>query len=578
MKCFKWQKIAAFALAGMLVLSGCGKTAPVPSGGENGEKGSPSDFSSSIVDVTLAGDPSRIPQVAMDRKDTIVVGTTDMNGVFIPQLSQTVPDRQVYELVIEGLVGVDDQGKPIDDEIATWTIEDDVKYTFTIKDGVRFSDGTPVTAEDVKFSYMILADPTYDGSSDISKYGIIGVEDYKKGNAQDIEGIQVINEKTISFTLEKPNAEVIYFFTADSGGVIPKHYYGANYAKGDLSGIRALQSKPVGSGPYKLVDYKEGQSVTFVANEDYWKGTPATKNIIYTVTSKSTEIQTILSGQVDLNDITVSIENVEQLKAAGFIDLHMFPTNGYGYIGMNHKLSKFSDKRVRQALTYAINRKDAVEAIYGPYAKTLNIPQSRVSWSYTEEGINPYEYDMEKAAQLLDEAGWKMAEDGYRYKDGEKFKIFFSGMADHPVLDILLPIMIESYKQLGIDFKVEYIDFPALIDKTDNYAAEMWFMAWNLTPDPASGSNVYRTNGPQNKYNYSNPEADKLWIKGVEELDFDKRVKIYGDIYRIFNEDIPSIIVYQRSDMWAVNARLKGFKVSPYRYFSKDLWQVKIAE
>jgi len=571
MKKLKWKGIAAIALASMLALSGCGggTQAPAEGGGER------ADLTSQSVDIVKATDTSRNPQVALDRKDTIVIGTDDFNGVFIPQFGQTVPDRQVYELLFEPLVGVDEEGKPIDDGIATWTVEDDVKYTFTIKDGVVFSDGTPVTAEDVEFSYLVLADPTYDASSDIGKYGILGVDAYKNGQADSIEGIKVIDEKTIEFTLEQPNAEVIYFFTL---GIIPKAYYGEGYTFGDLSSIRDLQAKPMGSGPYKFVEYKEGQTVTLVANENYWQGTPGIPNVIFKVTSNATEMQEIISGQIDIQDITVSVENVEQLKAAGFVDLHIFPTNGYGYLGMNHELPKFSDVRVRQALKYAINRKDATEAIYGPYGNVLNIPQSRVSWAFTDEGINSYDYDMEKAASLLDEAGWEMGDDGFRYKDGEKFEIFFTGMSDHPVLDILLPMMIESYKELGIDFKVEYVDFPTLIDKTNNYAAEMWFLAWSLTPDPGSASNIYRTGGPQNKYNYSNPAADQLWIDGVAETDFNKRAEIYGDLYRILNEDIPVIIIYQRSDMWAANSRLENFNVSPYRTFTKDLWKVTIAD
>ena len=571
MKKLKWKGIAAIALASMLALSGCGggTQAPAEGGGER------ADLTSQSVDIVKATDTSRNPQVALDRKDTIVIGTDDFNGVFIPQFGQTVPDRQVYELLFEPLVGVDEEGKPIDDGIATWTVEDDVKYTFTIKDGVVFSDGTPVTAEDVEFSYLVLADPTYDASSDIGKYGILGVDAYKNGQADSIEGIKVIDEKTIEFTLEQPNAEVIYFFTL---GIIPKAYYGEGYTFGDLSSIRDLQAKPMGSGPYKFVEYKEGQTVTLVANENYWQGTPGIPNVIFKVTSNATEMQEIISGQIDIQDITVSVENVEQLKAAGFVDLHIFPTNGYGYLGMNHELPKFSDVRVRQALKYAINRKDATEAIYGPYGNVLNIPQSRVSWAFTDEGINSYDYDMEKAASLLDEAGWEMGDDGFRYKDGEKFEIFFTGMSDHPVLDILLPMMIESYKELGIDFKVEYVDFPTLIDKTNNYAAEMWFLAWSLTPDPGSASNVYRTGGPQNKFNYSNPAADQLWIDGVAETDFNKRAEIYGDLYRILNEDVPVIIIYQRSDMWAANSRLENFNVSPYRTFTKDLWKVTIAD
>ena len=572
MKSFKIKSLMALALAGMLVLSGCGGGQEAAAPEQATEK---ADLTTQTVDIHKAEDPSKNPQQALDRKDTIVVGMTEFSGKFMEQFRQSSYDMYVNQMIFEQLVEIDDEGKPVDEGIATWTVENDNKYIFKLKDGIKFSDGTDVKAEDVEFSFLLLADPNYDGDSDMSKYGFVGFDDYKNGSATSIEGIKVIDDKTIEFTLEEPNAEVIYFFT---NGIVPKAYYGANYTKGDLSSVKALLTKPMGSGPYKMVEYKEGQSVTFTANEHYWKGQPAVKNVIFTVTAKSTAMQSFLGGQTDIEMMDVSIENVEQLKAAGFVDLHRFPTNGYGYLGMNNALPKFSDKRVRQALAYALNRKDVVEAIYGPFGNVLNVPQSRVAWSYSEEGINEYGYDMEKAAALLDEAGWTMGDDGFRYKDGEKFEIFFTGMADHPVLDIMLPVMIESYKQLGIDLKVEYVDFPTLTEKTNNFSAEMWFMAWGLTPDPGDSSNVYKTGGPQNKYNYANPKVDELFIQGSKETDFEKRKAIYAEIYKILNDELPCIIVYQRSDMWAANSRLEGFHVTPYKEFTKNLWKVTIKE
>src|SRR5690606_31086794 len=122
-------------------------------------------------------------------------------------------------------------------------------------------------------------------------------------------------------------------------------------------------------------------------------------------------------------------------------------------IGMNHNLPKFQDVRVRQALAYGLNREDIVYAYSQGHAHVINVPQSKLSWAYPkdESALNPYPYDPEKAKQLLDEAGWELGSDGYRYKDGEKFVIHFAASSPNEVNDAIIPYATENYKELGIE-------------------------------------------------------------------------------------------------------------------------------
>ena len=135
--------------------------------------------------------------------------------------------------------------------------------------------------------------------------------------------------------------------------------------------------------------------------------------------------------------------------------------------------------------------------------------------------------------------------------------------------------MQENYGKLGIEMIFEPLDFMTLIDKVLAGDIDMWCLAWDLTTDP-DDSGSYKTGGPQNLYHYSNPEADLLWEKGVKELDRDKRKETYHQVYRLLNEDIPCIWLYQRSDMWVVNSRIKNFMVSPYRNWTHDMWRMEI--
>ncbi|MNZ85142.1 Oligopeptide-binding protein AppA precursor [compost metagenome] len=183
---------------------------------------------------------------------------------------------------------------------------------------------------------------------------------------------------------------------------------------------------------------------------------------------------------------------------------------------------------------------------------------------------------MEKAKQLLDEAGWVAGADGIREKNGEKLKINFTATADNPVVDALLPIMTTNYKELGIDIVTETLDFNAIMDKKTNGDYEMFFAAWSLTPDP--DNTVYITGGAQNDYGYSNTKIDQLMKEGRKTLDIEKRKEIYKEMYQEMNKDVPIILLYQRNNMTAVSGRAVGFDISPYKNFPFSLYQVELQQ
>ncbi|MGL5354025.1 MAG: ABC transporter substrate-binding protein, partial [Clostridium sp.] len=300
-------------------------------------------------------------------------------------------------------------------------------------------------------------------------------------------------------------------------------------------------------------------------------------NIIYKVTSDTTRVQMLQTGEIDMDMVTVNQDNVKSLQDAGFLDLSIFPTNGYGYIGFNMNDAKFKDVKVRQALAYGLNRAEIVEASFaGGYADVINEPQSKESWAYSK-GSNDYAYDKEKAAKLLDEAGWKVGDDGIREKDGVKFEIKFTASTPNSVNDAIIPVAKANYEEIGIKFEAEQMDFNAVREQVNSGKAQMFFMAWGLTPK-ADATGVFGTNGAQNKTAYSNTELDALFVKGLQETDVEKRKAIYKEIYDLLNEDLPYIFMYQRRDMWAINSRVKGFEdqITPYKKFTQSLYKLTL--
>ncbi|SMF92823.1 peptide/nickel transport system substrate-binding protein [Paenibacillus uliginis N3/975] len=522
-----------------------------------------------------AEDPSANPATATSRKDTLIIGMTSPKGVFNPFYWQTAYDRYVVDAVFDAWLVLADDGT-YENRLAEKieVSEDKKKYTFTLKQGVKYTDGTPVTVKDYAFALKVLHDSSYDGQSDIHTVNIKGGKEYFEGTADEISGVKIIDDYNIEIEVTEPNA-----MTKDNLGTIyffPESYYGKDYKQGDLEYMKDLHAKPIGSGQYSVKSFKPGQEVVFEANPDYFLGAPKVKNLIYKTTTDETRLAMFKSGEIDVDMVSVNADSVEELKSYGFLDVNIFPTNGYGYIALNHKDPKFQDQKVRQALVYGLNRAEIVEIIYGEYGNVINIPQSSLSWAYTQDGIETYDFDTEKAKQLLDEAGWVPGADGIREKDGVKLAINFSATADNPVVEALIPVMTQNYQELGIKLSSETLDFNAIMDKKDNGDFDMFFAAWGLTPDP--DSTVYLTGGAQNDIGFSNKEVDKYNKEGLAAMELDARKEAYKKMYQEINKDIPDILVYQRRDMWGINSRVKNLNITPYKNVALDLYKVELEQ
>jgi peptide/nickel transport system substrate-binding protein len=581
--------LLALMLLAMTVLAACagGGTAEQPSQGEqqeqtppaegNGEdtKEPPAEGQDESQGYFEAEDPSANPTAALNRKDTLVVGMTAPKGVFNPFYMQTVYDRYVVDAVFDSFFALNGDGT-YNNRLAesVEVSEDKLKYTFKLKPGVTYSNGEPVTVKDYAFALKVLHDKSYDGQSDIMSVNIKGGRDYYDGKTDEISGIKVIDDNTVEIEVTEANA-----MTKDNLGTVyfaPESVYGKGYKQGNLEYMKDLHAKPVGSGQYVLKAFSPGQEVVLEANPNYFLGVPKIKNVIYKTTTDETKLAMFQSGEIDMDMITVNEDNVEALKEMGFLDIYIFPTNGYGYVALNHNDPKFQDPKVRQALIYGLNRAEVAEISFGQYANVLNIPQSSESWAFTNEGIEPYEFDIEKAKQLLDEAGWAPGADGIREKDGKKFEIHFTATADNSVIDALIPIMTQNYQELGIKLISETLDFNAVMDKKDKGEFEMFFAAWGLTPDP--DSTVYITDGQQNDIGYSNPEFDAAMKKGLNAFDLEERKAAYAEAYQVLNKDVPDLPIYQRRDLWAINARLNGIEITPYKDFIVDLYKAEIQQ
>ncbi|MDR4904964.1 ABC transporter substrate-binding protein [Bacillus mycoides] len=562
----KWAGVFSVLLSSSLVLSACGGQEDTAST----EPVKQQDLKNIKVENIAATDKTKVPDKAKNRKDTLVVGISKPGGVFLPYFQQNGWDGNVTSVIFASLVSTDKQGKPTPELAEKWDISSDqLTYTFHLRKDLKFGDGSPLTADDVAFTLTLLHDKAYEGDKDISQYAVKGGKEYKEGKATSIEGIQVVDPQTIKITTEKVNSQAL---TALGGEVLSKAYYGKDYKQNtSLDYLKALYEKPIAAGPYKFEKYIPGQEVRFVANENYYAGKPKIPNFIYKITSGDTKLQLFQTGEVDYTGLGTGDEVLEQAKALEFANIQIETAASFSYIYMNNNKPYLKDKKVRQALIYGLDRKKYVDTALKGYGTVANVPIHPTSWAYTEEGVNKYEYDKEKAKKLLDEAGWKVGSDGIREKDGQKLKLSYFGPSSAKDSDLLIPIAKENYKEIGVEFNPEFMDFNTMLSKVNKGDYDLASVSTPITSDPSETAGEYLSGVNEKSLGYKNTKVDELIQKGIETVDIEKRKPIYKELYKELSDDPPVILLNYRRTITGYNGNIKGIDPEKYNSISANL-------
>ncbi len=545
----KKRMVVAAALAGMMLLTSCKATTKTPT----------NTAAAKLAGTVSAADTTKSPAQANSRSDTFVVGNTQMSGVWNKEYSSNSYDWYVCDVMFDYLVTPTPDGKAMDNA-ATYTISKDAKtFTFKIKKDVKYWDGNAATADDVVWYLTYLADPNYDGQVDLSSLNIEGYDAYHKGSATSISGVKALDKNTVQITLTQPNAAGLWNLNMP---LIEKAYYAPNFKKGDAKEVSAEWAKkaPMGTGAYKFVSYSAATGAKLTANDNYFNGKPKIANLEFAVVPEGQELQSVQTGQTDFDNATCSDDDVAAVKKASFINAYYYPTNGFGMVQWNLTEDKFKDVRVRQALAYGLNRAAVIKSVYGPYGLQNDVPLPMASWGYTSDaknGITTYDFNLAKAKQLLNDAGWTLNPNTNQLeKDGKAFTIDFTATSGNPVTDVMLPEMKQDYAKLGIKVNVETADFATLLKGYYAATLDATFLGNGLsTPDPDT-SVQFMTGQGQNYYKYSNTALDTLYKDELTETNQSKRTQLFYQIDKILNNDLPVFTIYQRNDMYVVNSRI----------------------
>lgn len=481
----------------------------------------------------------------------IIEGTFADAKTVNPVLVSDTSSGRITDLIFNSVITPDVETTEPKGELAeSWEIsEDGLTYTFTLRSGVTFHDGEPLTAEDVKFTYDLLMNPASNSPRTAEL-------------TERIESIEVTDESTVVFTLKNPTAP--FLVSNMVYGIVPQHILQdvdpAELAQHEFSvGTKGVT---IGTGPFQFEEWIKDDHMTLVKYPDYWEGEPNIDRFIYKVVPDQTvAVQQLKTGEIDFGPINeASYEEMKAQENVKVFEYDTFTFTFYAYQLDPEKTTLFQDKRVRQALFYALDREAMIEAIRFGLGEVAHGTMPLISWAYNPDGLEiKYEYDPDKAKQLLDEAGWVPGPDGIREKDGQRLAFSVYTNAGNQVREQYITVFQQAWKEIGVECTPKTEEWNAFLDRiTGSKDFEMFLVGfqWDVDPDQTTMWATEAYEGGFNMNKYSNPQVDELLKQGLLTTDQEERKRIYTEMQNILQDELPSPVLDFPKAIAGVNKRV----------------------
>jgi len=444
-----------------------------------------------------------------------------------PILAQDSASSEINGFVFNGLIKYDRNLQNLVGELAeSWKVEKgpEPEITFFLRKGVRWHDGKEFTAHDVKFTYDKIMDEKTN-TVRRSSYELV-----KKAEALDSYTFQVTYRQPFSPGLESWGM-----------GIIPKHLLD----KEDIN-TTAFNRRPVGTGPFRFGEWVTDEKIVVEANPQYFEGRPLLDRIIYRIIPEtSLSEMEILTQGIDYSGIYP--HQYRRMSTLPFLKTYSQPSLGYTYIGYNQKHALFQDRKVRQALTQAINREEIVQYVLYGLGAVASGPFPNHLW-YSNPNVKPLPYDPQKARQLLAEAGWKDTNgDGILDREGKPFRFTLITNSGNDTRRDVGVLVQRQLRELGIDVTLELYEWSVFLSNFVNVKHfDACLLGWSLSVDP-DAYEIWHSSQIEKGFNfisYRNPEIDRLWEEGRKEYDIEKRKRIYWRIHELMAEDQPYTFLF----------------------------------
>jgi len=466
-----------------------------------------------------------------------------------PTLNPWSPNAFVESLFINRAIfeGLTKPGKdlaPAPDLAESWTTAaDGLSWTFKLRSGVKWSDGTPFSADDVGFTF-----------NDVVLKPDLGAQN--RASYAAVKSVTVVDPNTVRFDLSRKFA-ALPSFLAYNAGILPKHVLSAN----PLTTTSFNKGVPVSTGPFKVEKYTSGQSVSLVRNDYYFGPKPYLEKVVFTVVpDPNTQIAQALAG-----DITIMILDnkaaVDRVKTANGLAVVSRPLVQYYWLALNQTDPRFTDVRVRQAFVYAIDRQAIIKSVEFGYGSIANSPITPALAAYYDPSLaSKYPFDQAKAKDLLAQAGWTPGADGVLQKNGQPFK-FTMDVGQRGVLEPVNALIQQDLKKVGVIADLNTMEWNSYIQKDvvrrDYTATVNW---WTYPSDPDVFP-YYHSSAAGKGFNipgYQDQKLDDLLVQGQAASDLDSRKAVYKQLQAYTSETLPYLFLWYPQEIDVVSTSLKG--------------------
>ncbi len=423
--------------------------------------------------------------------------------------------------------------------------EDGLAWTFTLRDGVVWSDGEPFDAADVAFTFNdVVLDPEL-GAQSASQFS-------------SIETVEIVDDLTVRFVLNTPFSALPYYL-ASFAGIVPEHVLGD--AENPLTVASFNKQTPVTTGPFRVAEFVPGSYVRLEANPLHWAGEPKIAGIVFRIIADpNTQVAQALAGELDI--VTrLSASLAEGVERSPELEVLRQSQNLFYWVALNQEDPRFQDVLVRRALLSALDREAMINAVLQGYGQVATGPVAPLLGALYNGDVATYPYDPEEAGRLLDEAGWTLGDDGVRRKDGEPLEIEVpTGQFGYLVPATLL--MQQYWEELGIVVDVQVMEWNAYIQQVvvnrDYQASLAW---WSMPPtaDVAPYFSCDAVGSGNNIPNYCSAELDELMRAGRRAITEEDQIEAYDAMQVFTAEELPYLFLWYPDILTAKRTSLQGF-------------------
>ena len=580
----KLSKIVALCLATLFLFTACGNS-------NNKSKTNQEEKKEVGVQDNLVIENEGTPVENATLK-IAYVSDSPFTGIFHYAYATNSSDLEILTYCAGGTFKVDENFKLINGGGADLEFKpEEKKVIITINEKYTWNDGTPVTSADFLEYYKIVAHKDYTGVRfDDEMRNVVGIDEYHDGKAKDISGFKTLSDKKFEINFKTFNPGILW-----GGGIpyepVPSHKLKDIPVK-EQEAHDITRKNPLSPGPYYIKEIIPGQQVVFEANPYYYKGQPKVKTVVWKVVPSAQIVAALQAGEYDITvalnaDLYNKVKDLKNIKVGVQDDL------SYTYIGfklgkwdkekgevVTDPNAKMADVKLRKAMAYAIDNNLVGTKFYEGLrrnATQLMIPAFK---EYYDESLKGYTLDLEKAKQLLDEAGYKDVNgDGIREdKNGQPFKINFASMSGGATAEPIAQYYMQQWKSIGLDVQLtngRLIEINSFYEKVqaDDPEIDVYQAAWGTGSNP-NPTAFYGRNAAFNFPRYATPELDAILAKinSVEAVDKDYRSKAYKEFANYMFENVPVVPTLFRKSIVAVNNRVKKWDITPGSVFTvKDV-------